>query len=177
MSKIQNELITKLSIEGFPSRTELYSILDNFLEEKGYDHPQREYSSDNKDLLITFSFQNPDLAFDFAKYLNIEKIKNNLYHKIKTKVTVDVKKPVKPLKILNLNVKSVKKNYLNASMDVSHISKLTQSKSPATSSRLVEVSQDGKSRNDHIGKNKHFQNKSVLQYKDMDHVFIYLYKI
>jgi hypothetical protein len=50
------EYITKVSVEQFPSRVELYSFLDSFLEKNDY---KKDYTSENKDNLIIFSFKNP----------------------------------------------------------------------------------------------------------------------
>lgn len=50
------EYITKASVEFFPSRVELYSFLDNFIEKNGL---KKDYTSDNKDSMIVFSFKNP----------------------------------------------------------------------------------------------------------------------
>jgi hypothetical protein len=50
------EYITKVSIEHFPSRVELYSFLDSFLQKNDY---KKDYTSENKDNLIIFSFKNP----------------------------------------------------------------------------------------------------------------------
>ncbi len=54
--KTENDMITKVIIENFPSRTELYGLLDKFLEINNY---TKDYVSDNKDLIIVFSFKNP----------------------------------------------------------------------------------------------------------------------
>lgn len=59
MNKLNNsstEYITKVCVESFPSRIELYSFLDLFLVKRGM---KKDYTSDNKDNLITFSFKNP----------------------------------------------------------------------------------------------------------------------
>ncbi len=50
------EYITKVSVEQFPSRVELYSFLDSFLEKNNF---KKDYTSENKDNLIIFSFKNP----------------------------------------------------------------------------------------------------------------------
>lgn len=50
------DLITKISIEGFPSRAELYGLLDSFLQKNDY---EKDYTSENKDSVIVFSFNNP----------------------------------------------------------------------------------------------------------------------
>jgi hypothetical protein len=50
------EIITKVAIEHFPSRVELYNFLDTFLEKLDI---KKEYTSENKDNMIIFSFKNP----------------------------------------------------------------------------------------------------------------------
>lgn len=50
------KLITQVSVESFPSRPELYQLLDNFLHSHGF---EKDYSADNKESTIVFSFKNP----------------------------------------------------------------------------------------------------------------------
>ncbi len=50
------EYITKVSVENFPSRVELFSFLDNYLVKNEY---KKDYTSDNKDNKVIFSFKNP----------------------------------------------------------------------------------------------------------------------
>lgn len=47
-------IITKISIEWFPSRSELYTLLDDFLLENGH---KKDYTFENKDAAIIFSFK------------------------------------------------------------------------------------------------------------------------
>lgn len=51
-----NELITKVFVENFPSRIEIFTLLDNYLQKNGY---KKDYTSDNKDNKIIFIFKNP----------------------------------------------------------------------------------------------------------------------
>jgi hypothetical protein len=53
---LQSELTAKVYVESFPSRVELFYLLDNFLEQKGI---AKDYMSDNKDNMIIFKFNNP----------------------------------------------------------------------------------------------------------------------
>ena len=59
-SQNQN-LITKVSIEHFPSRAELYSLLDIFLAKHNL---SKDYTAENKDNLIIFYFKNPVKILD-----------------------------------------------------------------------------------------------------------------
>lgn len=62
MSNSENKnLISKVIVENFPSRVELYEILDRFLLSNNY---SKDYHSDNKDSSIHFSFKNP-VSFNF----------------------------------------------------------------------------------------------------------------
>jgi hypothetical protein len=58
--KKEAELICKVSVEGFPSRLELYNFLDFFLEKQEL---KKDYTSDNKDNCIIFSFKKPVFYF------------------------------------------------------------------------------------------------------------------
>lgn len=75
---------------------------------------------------------------EFVKGLNVEKIKNGLYAKVKTNMFLDVKKPFQSI---NTKMKSLKKSHdlsssllknpnssrLAKSLDISHISKRSES--------------------------------------------------
>ncbi len=52
----KNEMITKVFVENFPSRIEIFTLLDNYLQKNGY---KKDYTSDNKDNKIIFAFKNP----------------------------------------------------------------------------------------------------------------------
>lgn len=55
-SKGNNQFITMLHIDHFPSRYEIYKLLEAFLSEKHY---PVHYDSINKDKGITYVFTNP----------------------------------------------------------------------------------------------------------------------
>ena len=95
----KNEMfISRVIVENFPSRVELYQKLDKFISENNY---PRDFTTDNKDNIVHFIFKNPDTAFEFVKYLNMEKMKNPLYAKLKTNIAVDAKKDLVKKKHLN----------------------------------------------------------------------------
>lgn len=77
-------------IENFPSRTEVYELVDNYLKENGY---PSNYKSRNKDNLITFYFFEENAALGLVKWFNIEKIKNKIYHNLICKLTIEKRKP------------------------------------------------------------------------------------
>lgn len=82
-------LITRVIIENFPSRVEIYQKLDTFIANNNF---KKDYTGDNKDSIIIFKFKNPDVAFEFVKFLNLEKLKNPIYSKLKTNIAIDTKK-------------------------------------------------------------------------------------
>lgn len=88
-SNSQEMFITRVVVENFPSRVELFQKLDNFVKENKL---PRDFSTDNKDSIVYFIFKNPDTAFEFVKFLNMEKLTNPLYAKLKTNIVVDAKK-------------------------------------------------------------------------------------
>jgi hypothetical protein len=62
----ETDLICKVSVEGFPSRLELYNFIDYFLEKQDL---KKDYTSDNKDNCIVFSFKKPVRLFNRRKLL------------------------------------------------------------------------------------------------------------
>ncbi len=102
--------ISTLIVENFPSRVELFQKLDNFLSENKY---PKDYKSNNKDNAIYFVFKNPDVCFNFVKMINIEKVRNPIYSKIKTNVVVDVKKEILDASALKKKKKGVSSPQIN----------------------------------------------------------------
>lgn len=76
----QRDFIHRVSIKCFPSRPEIFAIVDNFLNRNQL---PRKYFSDNQANEIIISFDSSDTAFAFVKYMNMVKIKENLYRKIR----------------------------------------------------------------------------------------------
>ncbi len=50
------EMITKVLLEGFPSRNEVLTLLDSFLAEQNY---PADYNVNNKDSLLVIMFKKP----------------------------------------------------------------------------------------------------------------------
>jgi hypothetical protein len=123
-SEVQNQefFVSRVIVENFPSRVELYQMLDKFISDNKYG---KDYTADNKDNIVQFIFKNPDHAFEFVKHLNMEKMKNPIYAKLKTNILVDTKKDSKPKKLiiassnkkLKLKEVSIEKEVLNTSMN------------------------------------------------------------
>jgi len=88
-SKDLTNLKCKVIVDNFPSRPEFYSILEKFVDSK---HAQGDCSQKTTATGVEISFKNPDLAYDFLKHINLEKVKNPLYSKIRTNLVLDVKK-------------------------------------------------------------------------------------
>jgi len=86
--RVSNFNKCKVSIDFFPSRTEIYTLLDNFLEARGI---KKDYDADNKGTGVEISFIDSDVAYDFVKFMNYEKISNPLYKKIRTNMVFDSK--------------------------------------------------------------------------------------
>ncbi len=55
--KLQNNdiFIAKVIIENFPSRVELYQILDSFLQDR---KQTKDYTSDDRDNMVFLTFKN-----------------------------------------------------------------------------------------------------------------------
>lgn len=83
---------SRVMVEHFPSRVELYELLNKFITSNNY---TKDYTCDNKDNCVNFTFKNPDISFEFIKMLNLEKLKNPLYIKLKTSLLIDANKEAK----------------------------------------------------------------------------------
>lgn len=66
-----------LTIENFPSRSELLLLLDNFLKKIRY---ADDYVTENKDKKINILFKTKDIAHEFMQSLIFEQSKNTLYN-------------------------------------------------------------------------------------------------
>jgi hypothetical protein len=75
------KIITKVSIENYPTVTEIFNFLNKYLESHKY---PRYYKEEIKNNQVIISFENSEVAYGFLKALNNEKYSNNLYAKIKT---------------------------------------------------------------------------------------------
>lgn len=52
----EDVFISRVEVENFPSRVELFQMLDTFIAENKY---IKDYTSDNKDGMVQFIFRNP----------------------------------------------------------------------------------------------------------------------
>lgn len=101
----------KAKIENFPSRNELLQFLSDFIEKNQLD--DKCCRTSNGDNIITVSFKDSNICFDFVKELNILKLTNSLYSKIRTNIVFDFKtpkterKPKNTISTENPNVNSV----------------------------------------------------------------------
>jgi hypothetical protein len=50
----EDSFVARVVVENFPSRVELYDMLDEFLQKNGY---VKDYTSDNKDKIVFFFFK------------------------------------------------------------------------------------------------------------------------
>ncbi len=71
-----NQFLQKIIIENHPSTEDLMYLLDNFLIENNY---PIDFITDNEPNKISITFNDENIAFNFTKKLNLEKIKNPLY--------------------------------------------------------------------------------------------------
>lgn len=84
---LEKKFISKVSITSFPSRTEVFMLIDKFLETNNL---SKQYFSENKDNEIIVKFDDTSIAFDFIKYINQIKSQSHLYSKIKTSMFLDI---------------------------------------------------------------------------------------
>lgn len=86
-------------IENFPSRAEFYSLFDKFLEVNKIILGTDEYNIEHKQNSIETVFEkevlywfNQSIALEFLKFVNLQKINNPLYNKIKANLIFNVNK-------------------------------------------------------------------------------------
>jgi hypothetical protein len=87
----EKDLITKVSITSFPSRTEVFLLVDKFLEAHNL---SKQYFSENRENEIIVKFDSSTIAFDFIKFVNNIKSQSGLYQKMKTSMYIGVQKRV-----------------------------------------------------------------------------------
>lgn len=71
--------VSVVSVENFPSRVELYKLIDNILKESGM---PLSYRVENKDNSLKFFFSSSESALEVIKKLNEEKMSNKYYNKL-----------------------------------------------------------------------------------------------
>lgn len=106
----------KAKIEFFPSRNELLQHLTDFIGRNQYS--ESSYKVSNGDNIINITFKNSNICFEFVKELNVLKMTNSLYSKIRIDIVFDFKSPKKHYEtnktVSSSSVKKTKKNYLSA---------------------------------------------------------------
>jgi hypothetical protein len=68
MENQNNNMKSIVKIENFPSRIEIFDMLDKFLSEKNMG---KDYTSDNKDNTISFTFKNSVIYYKINKVIRI----------------------------------------------------------------------------------------------------------
>lgn len=111
--QVKSQMITKIEIEGFPTRNEVILLLNSFLDKRKL---PREYKEDHSDKRIVISMTNSDTAYAFIKRLEKEKTINNLYSRLAISLYVD-----SGLKHPNQNSLSSRKDlYKSAGLNILH---------------------------------------------------------
>lgn len=75
------KLVSTLSIINYPSISEMYYVIDKFLETNKY---PKHYISENKNKELYIKFETSSIGFEFIKYMNKLKANSNLYSRIQT---------------------------------------------------------------------------------------------
>ena len=87
MSRPSNiKMVTTVILENFPSRNEVLTLLDTFLVDNNY---PKDYNVGTKDVCLEIIFKKAEVAFDFIKRMNVEKISNHIYNKLKTNMSIE----------------------------------------------------------------------------------------
>ena len=125
-----------ITVENFPSRSELYEIVDEHLRSSGLSDNYRSKNSDN---LLKFIFTEEDSALSVLKRINLQKVENPLYKNTLAKFTIEQRKPfhvpaksssqlnvkLHPFKTLSTSLSTKKKNimttYGNVDRSYNHV--------------------------------------------------------
>lgn len=86
----------KISIENFPSRSEVLLLLDKFINKNKYD---KDYITENKDKAINILFKTKDIAHEFLQCLIFEQSRNALYKQTKFSLSLLTDMPKERAKI------------------------------------------------------------------------------
>ena len=115
-----------ITVENFPSRSELYEIVDEHLLHSGL---PRHYKSKNSDSILKFIFDEEDTALSVFKRINLQKIENPLYRNTLAIFTIEQRKPfhIGAKSSSQLKVKLSPFNSLNSSRISKKKNKLTTS--------------------------------------------------
>ena len=92
-----NQFLQKIIIENHPSTEDLMYLLDNFLIENNY---PIDFITENESNKIIITFNQENVAFNFTKKLNLEKIKNPLYSVTNITLTLVKNENFSPPKII-----------------------------------------------------------------------------
>lgn len=83
---IKKVILTKLVLSNYPSRQELFMLIDKFLDERKL---PKAYQTDIKGASLVIMFEDGDVTFRFMKFLNNYKLTNSLYTNLQTKMVND----------------------------------------------------------------------------------------
>ena len=94
---LTSQFAQKLIIQNHPSTENILYTLEHFLSENDY---ETDYLTDNEPNKLIILFYNDEIAYNFTKELNIEKIKNPAYSEINISLSIIQNENYKPPKNL-----------------------------------------------------------------------------
>ena len=107
-----SQFAQKLIIQNHPSTENILYTLEHFLSENDY---ETDYVTDNEQNKLIILFYNDEIAYNFTKELNIEKIKNPAYSDINITLSIMLNENYKPPKNLKkkkfLSFESIERLY------------------------------------------------------------------
>ena len=107
-----SQFAQKLIIQNHPSTENILYTLEHFLSENDY---ETDYVTDNEQNKLIILFYNDEIAYNFTKELNIEKIKNPAYSEINITLSIIKNENYKPPKNLKkkkfLSIESIERLY------------------------------------------------------------------
>ena len=107
-----SQFVQKLIIQNHPSTENILYTLEHFLSENDY---ETDYVTDNEQNKLIILFYNDEIAYNFTKELNIEKIKNPAYSEINITLSIIKNENYKPPKNLKkkkfLSFESIERLY------------------------------------------------------------------
>ena len=125
-----SQFAQKLIIQNHPSTENILYTLEHFLSENDY---ETDYLTDNEPNKLIILFYNDEIAYNFTKELNIEKIKNPAYSEINISLSIIQNENYKPPKNLKkkkfLSFESIERLYKGETLYQKPNNKKTKTKS------------------------------------------------
>jgi len=115
--KDSNSFKCKLVIENFPSRIEFHSLFENFIRDTKANVSEKEINREHKQNHIEAQFNTESVALEFLKYINMQRVSNQLYSKIKANLCFDIASVKESSKLPPVTRRALRKNHSQIAKD------------------------------------------------------------